>query len=296
MGSARADRAGAATSPTRRSPAFPPAPTPPDGIRSTRRCCALADELHAKGNATDATWAALAERYSTRAAPRRGLHRRAVHAASRSALTRSAWSSSRASWDCRARPPSPRTVDLSRVSLLVTCVVDLFEPDVGVAAVRVLRAAGCDVSCPPARRAAASRRGTRASPTKRPRSPARRSTRSRADGGDAVVVPAGSCATMIRVFWPELFEVVGDHDAAARARRLGASARGADRAARRAASLRRVQPSRRAACRLPPLVPHAARAARRTTTPLALLERVDGCETVDWSADERCCGFGGTFS
>ena len=43
-----------------------------------------------------------------------------------------------------------------------------------------------------------------------------------ADGGDAVVVPAGSCATMVRVFWPELFELVGDHDAAERARALGA--------------------------------------------------------------------------
>ena len=44
-----------------------------------------------------------------------------------------------------------------------------------------------------------------------------------ADDGDVVVVPAGSCATMIRVFWPELFELVGDHDAAARARALGAA-------------------------------------------------------------------------
>ena len=39
-----------------------------------------------------------------------------------------------------------------------------------------------------------------------------------ADGAEAVVVPAGSCTTMIRVFWPELFEIVGDHDAARRAR------------------------------------------------------------------------------
>ena len=34
---------------------------------------------------------------------------------------------------------------------------------------------------------------------------------------DVVVVPAGSCATMIRVFWPELFEVVGDAESRARA-------------------------------------------------------------------------------
>ena len=34
------------------------------------------------------------------------------------------------------------------VTLFVTCVVDLFQPEVGVAAVRVLRAGGCEVSCP----------------------------------------------------------------------------------------------------------------------------------------------------
>ena len=35
-----------------------------------------------------------------------------------------------------------------RVSLLVTCLIDLFEPDTGVDVVKVLRAAGCEVACP----------------------------------------------------------------------------------------------------------------------------------------------------
>ena len=40
-----------------------------------------------------------------------------------------------------------------------------------------------------------------------------------------ICVPAGSCATMIRVFWPELFEMTGDHDARERAGRVGARVR-----------------------------------------------------------------------
>ena len=115
-----------------------------------------------------------------------------------------------------------------RVSLLVTCVVDVVAPDVGEAAVRLLRAAGCDVvvnldqtccgqpgwNAGFAEEAAAVARATLAA--------------LEADldaGAEAVVVPAGSCATMVRVFWPELFEVVGDHEAAARARRVGGRTR-----------------------------------------------------------------------
>jgi L-lactate dehydrogenase complex protein LldE len=30
--------------------------------------------------------------------------------------------------------------------------------------------------------------------------------------------------------------------------------------------------------------------------PLTLLDGLEDCRRVDWSADERCCGFGGMFS
>ncbi len=29
---------------------------------------------------------------------------------------------------------------------------------------------------------------------------------------------------------------------------------------------------------------------------MALLEQVEGCQQVAWTADQRCCGFGGLFS
>ena len=96
------------------------------------------------------------------------------------------------------------------VTLFVTCVVDLFQPEVGVAAVRVLRAGGCEVSCPLGQTCCGqpawnSGHAAEAAKVARTTLDALES-----DGGDVVVVPAGSCATMIRVFWPELFEVVGD--------------------------------------------------------------------------------------
>lgn len=181
-----------------------------------------------------------------------------------------------------------------RVTLFVTCVVDVFEPDVGVATVRVLRAGGCEVSVPAGQTCCgqpAWNSGHAAEAAKVARTTLDALER---DGGDVVVVPAGSCATMIRVFWPELFEMVGDHDAASRARALG------DRTRELTELLATVD--------LPPLALatpervayhhscHMLRELRIEDAPTALLAGVEGCELVAWPADRRCCGFGGLFS
>jgi L-lactate dehydrogenase complex protein LldE len=179
-----------------------------------------------------------------------------------------------------------------RVAFFTTCVVDLFEPDVGVAAVQVLRAAGCEVSCPSgqtccgqpawnagfAEDAAAVARGTLDALADEP--------------ADAVVVPAGSCATMVRVFWPELFEVVGDHPRAEKARQLG------ERLFELTEFVDQHRPALRAdhhevvayhhSC-------HMLRELRLQEPPERLLDAI-GCERATWPADQRCCGFGGLFS
>jgi hypothetical protein len=111
-----------------------------------------------------------------------------------------------------------------RVSLLATCVVDLLEPDVGEASARLLRAAGCEVRLNRAQ-TCCGQPGWNAGHAEEAAAVARPTLEALGsdldDGADAVVVPAGSCASMVRVFWPELFEVVGDHEAAALARRVG---------------------------------------------------------------------------
>jgi L-lactate dehydrogenase complex protein LldE len=97
---------------------------------------------------------------------------------------------------------------------------------------------------------------------------------------------------MVRVFWPELFEVAGDHARAARARTLGA----------RLMELTEFF----AAHGLPPLEPraehvayhhscHMLRELRLKDPPEAALAAA-GCTQAAWSADQRCCGFGGLFS
>lgn len=181
-----------------------------------------------------------------------------------------------------------------RVALLVTCVVDVVEPEVGVAAVRLLRAAGCEVSFPAGQTCCgqpAWNGGFTADAARVARTTLEALA---ADGAAAVVVPAGSCATMVRHGWPQLFDLMGEADAAALARDVAA----------RTSELSEFLATRE----LPPLALadgprvayhhscHLLRELRVHDQPEALLDRVDGCERVRWPEDERCCGFGGLFS
>lgn len=183
-----------------------------------------------------------------------------------------------------------------RVTLLVTCVVDLLEPEVGEATVRVLRAGGCEVTVAldqtccgqPAWNAGHVDEAARV---------ARTTLRALEDelhaGAELVVVPSGSCATMVRRSWPELFELVGDPSTAARARWVGERTR----------ELSELVDE----LDLPPLAVAPTRVAQHHSChllrelgvrdqPERALDRVDGVERVAWEGDDRCCGFGGMFS
>jgi L-lactate dehydrogenase complex protein LldE len=91
----------------------------------------------------------------------------------------------------------------ARVALLVTCLVDLFRPSVGFAAVALLEQAGCTVEVPRAQTCCgqpAYNSGDRAEA----KAIARQVIAAFA-GYDYVVAPSGSCAGMVRVHYPELF-------------------------------------------------------------------------------------------
>ncbi|MGC8468817.1 MAG: heterodisulfide reductase-related iron-sulfur binding cluster, partial [Acetobacteraceae bacterium] len=91
-----------------------------------------------------------------------------------------------------------------RVALFVTCLVDLFRPTVGFAAIRLLEQAGCVVEVPRAQTCCgqpAYNSGDRAT--------TRDLARSILDafgGYDYVVVPSGSCGGMLRTHLPHLFD------------------------------------------------------------------------------------------
>jgi L-lactate dehydrogenase complex protein LldE len=191
-------------------------------------------------------------------------------------------------------PGAPATVARVRVSLFVTCLVDGFQPDVAVAAVAVLRATGAEVSVPlgqtccgqPAWNSGFARDAARVAATSLDALVA--------DGADAVVVPAGSCATMMKVFWPELFHETGDHRRADAARALAEKTHEfSSFVAAHRAELGELAPisgtvAYHHSC-------HMLRELRIHDEPESLLAEV-GAEPVAWSEATRCCGFGGLFS
>src|SRR5215213_8786255 len=90
-----------------------------------------------------------------------------------------------------------------RVALFVTCLVDLYRPNVGFSAIKLLEEAGCRVEVPPVQTCCgqpAFNAGDRA----RSRAPVRSVVEAFLPY-DYTVVPSGSCAGMVSHHYPGLF-------------------------------------------------------------------------------------------
>jgi L-lactate dehydrogenase complex protein LldE len=169
-----------------------------------------------------------------------------------------------------------------RVALFVTCLVDLVAPEVGVATARVLQRAGHEVVFPEGQTCCgqpAFNSGYRDEAAKVLRTTLRALTEADAD---AIVAPAGSCATMIRTFASEL---VGEFDLGKPLYELS------EFLAEHGGDLRGRLDARIAyhdSC-------HMLRELGLQDEPRAALARLEGVELAEWDA-QRCCGFGGTFA
>jgi L-lactate dehydrogenase complex protein LldE len=176
------------------------------------------------------------------------------------------------------------------VGLFVTCLVDLYRPSIGFAAIQLLEQAGCQVEVPRAQTCCgqpAYNSGDRAT--------ARDLAAGILDafgGYDYVVAPSGSCAGMLKTHLPFLF----DDDPNLRAR--------ADRLAERTFELisflvdvRGFVPQLRAS-RAGTFTYHDACSGLRELgvkqQPRQLLGDV-GATVAEMAEPEICCGFGGTF-
>ena len=187
-----------------------------------------------------------------------------------------------------------------KTALFVTCLADHYFAEAAADTVRLLRHLGCEVTFPPDQTCC----GQPAYNAGKARDAIRmaRHTMDVFADSEAVVLPSGSCATMVKKFYPR---IAGDTVAAVgrvltRGRaaeasaladktfelaefiihRLGVTKLGDGLAGRRVAVHQ--------GC-------HALRELRLETEPAVLLEGA-GAEVVPWEAQEECCGFGGLFS
>ena len=107
----------------------------------------------------------------------------------------------------------------SAVTFFSTCIMDSVAGAVGRAAIRVLERQGHTVTVA----AEATCCGQPAWNSGFADAAARvaRTTLEALEGGEGLVcLPSGSCATMIKVYWPQMFRLAGDPGAAERAERL----------------------------------------------------------------------------
>lgn len=177
-----------------------------------------------------------------------------------------------------------------RVSLMVTCLIDAVFPEVGVAAVKLLRRLGVEVDFPPDQ-TCCGQPAFNSGYAEAAQDAALQMVRAFSDS-EYVVAPSGSCVAMVRHYYPALFaghraepevlafakkcyelsqfvvDVLGVED-------LGAAYPGVA--------------AYHASC-------HMSRGLGVREAPLRLLSRVEGLQLVELPLAEECCGFGGTFA
>ena len=179
-----------------------------------------------------------------------------------------------------------------KVALMITCLSDIFRPEVGLATGRLLRRLGVSVEFPGAQTCCGQPFFNSGYP-RHAQDLARHTIEVfRQAPVDAVVIPSGSCAAMVKVEYPELFhdDTVWHERAIALAGRtheltdflvnvlgredVGASFRG--------------KVTYHYACHL--------RALGLRDEAVRLIRAIDGAEYVPLDGIEDCCGFGGSFA
>jgi L-lactate dehydrogenase complex protein LldE len=177
-----------------------------------------------------------------------------------------------------------------RVALFVTCLVDLFRPAVGFAAIKLLEDAGCIVEVPEAQ-SCCGQPGYNSGDRTATQIIARQVIAT-FSGYDYVVVPSGSCGGMIKTHYPALF--ADDPAMTEQARTL--ASRTYELVSFLADVLKRDQVAARYAGTV---TYHDACSGLRELgvkeQPRRLLQNVAGLTLKEMATPEVCCGFGGTF-
>ena len=183
-------------------------------------------------------------------------------------------------------------------SLFVTCIVDQLYPDVGESTVRVLRRLGVDVEFPTGQTCCGQPAFN--SGFWNDARPLARRFLEVFSGNRYIVVPSGSCASMVRVFYSDLLKDEPDHLESWRqvAERtyelsefivdvLGVEDVGPLSSGGPRSGAQRV--TYHESC-------HLSRELNVTTQPRTLMSSLPGVELVEMEMAEVCCGFGGAFS
>ena len=177
------------------------------------------------------------------------------------------------------------------VALFVTCLVDMFRPSVGFAALKLLEDAGCQVHVPLSQTCCGQPAWN---------SGDRQDTREIAEQVieafekfQYIVAPSGSCAGMLKRHYPEIFAGIPEWED--RADAFGAKVFELTSFLTDICAITRVEAKLNSK-----VTYHDSCAGLRelgvSHQPRKLLKSVEGIDLVEMKDCEICCGFGGTFA
>lgn len=178
-----------------------------------------------------------------------------------------------------------------RVSLFITCLVDQFFPEVGMSVVSVLRKLGVEVDFPAAQ-TCCGQPAFNSGFTTEARELAKRFI-AIFEKSEYIVAPSGSCTSMVRVFYPDLFK-----DEPEWQRRAESVASRTYELTEFLVNVLRVEDvgagfegkvALHQSC-------HLLRELNVRSEPSRLLKAIKGIELVQLERSDSCCGFGGLFA
>ena len=178
-----------------------------------------------------------------------------------------------------------------QVALFVTCLVDIFRPTIGFAAIKLLEDAGCEVSVPISQTCCgqpAWNSGDREDTTK-----IAKQVIEAFEQYEYIIAPSGSCAGMLKLHYPQLF--ADNPQWNERAQAFGAKVH------ELTSFLTDILGVTRVSAKYPAKVTyHDSCAGLRelgiSHQPRQLLQTVEGLSLREMPESEACCGFGGTFA
>lgn len=178
-----------------------------------------------------------------------------------------------------------------KVGLFVTCLVDLFRPTVGFAAVKLLEEAGCEVHVPVSQTCCGQPAWN--SGDRDDTADIAKEVIKAFEDFDYVVAPSGSCAGMLSRHYPELFAGVQVWDERSRAF--------AAKVHELVSFLTDVMGVQSVEAKLDATVTYhdscsGLRELGIRAQPRKLLQSVEGLELKEMNNANVCCGFGGTFA
>lgn len=177
-----------------------------------------------------------------------------------------------------------------KVSLFATCLVDMFQSNIGKCTVELLERLGCEVSFPMGQTCCG--QPAYNSGYVKASKDTMKNTIQVFEESEVVVCPSGSCAYMLKEY-VHLFK--DEPSWQQRAQRLAdktyeltqfiVDVLGVEDVGAKLDGIATYHPS----C-------HMTRLLKVQTAPMTLLKNVQGLEVIEMPLKENCCGFGGTFS